>query len=40
MLAKGKLKPRIGTKLPLRDAAKAHEMMEKGEVLAKLVLVP
>jgi NADPH2:quinone reductase len=40
MLARGKLRPRIGLKLPLRDAAKAHEMMEKGEVLAKLVLVP
>jgi NADPH2:quinone reductase len=40
LLAKGKLKPRIGAKLPLRDAARAHEMMERGEVLAKLILVP
>ena len=28
MLAKGQLKPRIGARLNLADAAKAHEMME------------
>jgi NADPH:quinone reductase len=40
MLAAGKLKPRIHAKLPLADAVRAHEMLEGGEVLGKLLLVP
>ena len=40
MLAAGKLKPRILAKLPLAEAARAHEMLEGGEVLGKLLLVP
>jgi len=40
MLAAGKLKPRIHAKLPLTEAARAHEMLEAGEVLGKLLLVP
>jgi NADPH:quinone reductase len=40
MLAAGKLKPRIHAKLPLTEAARAHEMLEGGEVLGKLLLVP
>jgi NADPH2:quinone reductase len=40
MLAAGKLKPRIHAKLPLAEAARAHEMLEAGEVLGKLLLVP
>jgi NADPH2:quinone reductase len=40
MLAAGKLKPRIHAKLPLAEAARAHEMLEGGEVLGKLLLVP
>jgi len=40
MLAAGKLKPRIHGRLPLADAARAHEMLEGGEVLGKLLLVP
>jgi NADPH:quinone reductase len=40
MLAAGKLKPRIYAKLPLSQAAQAHEMLEGGEVLGKLLLVP
>jgi NADPH2:quinone reductase len=40
MLAAGKLRPRIYTKLPLTQAARAHEMLEGGEVLGKLLLTP
>ena len=40
MLAAGKLSPRIHAKLPLAEAARAHEMLEGGEVLGKLLLVP
>ena len=40
MLAAGKLKPRIHARFPLAEAARAHEMLEGGEVLGKLLLVP
>ena len=40
MLAAGKLRPRIHARLPLADAVKAHEMLESGAVLGKLLLVP
>ncbi len=40
MLAAGKLRPRIYAKLPLTQAARAHEMLENGEVLGKLLLTP
>lgn len=40
MLAAGKLHPRIHARLPLTDAAHAHEMLESGVVLGKLLLVP
>ncbi len=40
MLAAGKLRPRIYAKLPLAQAARAHEMLEGGEVLGKLLLTP
>ena len=40
MLAAGKLHPRIHTRLPLADAVRAHEMLESGAVLGKLLLVP
>jgi NADPH2:quinone reductase len=40
MLAAGKLHPRIHARLPLNEAARAHEMLEGGEVLGKLLLVP
>ena len=40
MLAAGKLHPRIYAKLPLTQAARAHEMLEGGEVLGKLLLTP
>ncbi len=40
MLAAGKLKPRIHARLPLAQAARAHEMLESGEVMGKLLLRP
>src|ERR1700722_10366444 len=40
MRAAGKLNPRIHARLPLTEAARAHEMLEGGEVLGKLLLVP
>jgi NADPH2:quinone reductase len=40
MLAAGKLHPRIYARLPLAQAARAHAMLEGGEVLGKLLLVP
>ena len=40
MLAAGKLHPRIHARLPLTEAVKAHEMLESGAVLGKLLLVP
>ena len=40
MLAAGKLHPRIHSRLPLADAVRAHEMLESGTVLGKLLLVP
>ena len=40
MLAAGKLHPRIHARLPLTDAVRAHEMLESGTVLGKLLLVP
>lgn len=40
MLAAGKLHPRIHARLPLAEAARAHELLESGAVLGKLLLVP
>jgi NADPH:quinone reductase len=40
MLAAGKLHPRIHAALPLAQAARAHEMLESGAVLGKLLLRP
>ena len=40
MLAAGKLHPRIHAVLPLAEAARAHEMLESGAVLGKLLLRP
>jgi NADPH2:quinone reductase len=38
LVSEGKVKPHIGATLDLKDAAKAHEMMAKGEVIGKIVL--
>jgi NADPH:quinone reductase len=40
MLATGKLHPRIYARLPLADARRAHELLESGAVLGKLLLQP
>ena len=40
LLAAGKLRPRIHARLPLADAARAHEILESGAVLGKLLLQP
>jgi NADPH2:quinone reductase len=40
MLAAGKLHPRIHGHLPLAEAKRAHEMLESGAVLGKLLLWP
>jgi NADPH2:quinone reductase len=40
LLASGKIKPLISVRLPLAEAARAHEMIESGRVLGKLVLKP
>jgi NADPH:quinone reductase len=40
MLAAGKLHPRIHARLPLSEATRAHEMLESGEVVGKLLLLP
>ena len=39
-LVAGKIEPAISVRLRLAEAAKAHAMMERGEVLGKLVLKP
>jgi NADPH2:quinone reductase len=40
MLARGELHPRIFARLKLREARRAHEMLESGAVLGKLLLQP
>lgn len=40
LLAAGKIKPRIGARLPLAKASDAHRLLEDGAVLGKIVLHP
>jgi NADPH2:quinone reductase len=40
LMAKGALKPGIHARLPLADARKAHEMLEAGIVIGKILLKP
>ena len=40
LLSAGKIKPIIYATLPLEDAAKGHAMMEAGEPIGKIILVP
>jgi NADPH2:quinone reductase len=40
LIADGKLKPRVSNVLPLAEAARAHQLIEAGHVLGKIVLVP
>jgi NADPH:quinone reductase-like Zn-dependent oxidoreductase len=40
LLSKSQIQPVIGAKLPLREAARANEMLEKAQVSGKIVLLP
>ncbi len=40
LLATGSINPAISVRLPLAEAARGHAMMERGEILGKLVLKP
>jgi NADPH:quinone reductase len=40
MLGSGRIHPRIHARLPLADAIRAHELLESGAVLGKLLLQP
>ena len=39
-LAAGRIRPLIHDRLPLAEAARAHELLESGEVIGKLLLKP
>jgi NADPH2:quinone reductase len=39
LVSEGRLKPVVGTTLPLADVARAHEMVEGRHVTGKVVLV-
>ena len=39
LLGAGKLKPRIGAKFPLLEAAQANELLESGQASGKIVLL-
>ncbi|NDK31140.1 NAD(P)H-quinone oxidoreductase [Nesterenkonia haasae] len=40
MVADGRIAPVVHTVLPMKDAAEAHRMLGRGEVIGKLVLTP
>jgi NADPH2:quinone reductase len=40
LVADGRIRPRLFKALPLADAARAHQLMESGEVFGKVVLLP
>jgi len=40
LLEAGRVRPIVADVLPLADAARAHERLERGEVIGKLVLAP
>jgi NADPH2:quinone reductase len=40
MLSDGEITPRISARMPLADAADAHRLLESGDVIGKVVLVP
>jgi NADPH2:quinone reductase len=39
-LVAGKIRPAISVRLPLRDAARAHEMLESRQAVGKIILKP
>jgi NADPH:quinone reductase len=40
LLKDGKIKPRVGARLAMREAAEAHRLLEQGQVAGKIVLRP
>jgi len=40
LLAERQIQPLIASRLPLRDAPRANEMLEKAQVSGKIVLLP
>jgi NADPH2:quinone reductase len=40
LLANGAIKPAIGVRLPLSDARRAHELLDAGQALGKILLIP
>ena len=40
LLAAGEIQPLIHARLPLAEAARAHAMLESGEVIGKIVMKP
>lgn len=40
MLSRREIQPVIAARLPLRDAPRAHELLEKAQVIGKIVLLP
>jgi NADPH:quinone reductase-like Zn-dependent oxidoreductase len=40
LLSSGKVKPAIGEVLPLAEAGRAHELIESGKAMGKVVLTP
>jgi len=40
LYAQGEISPRIGATFPLRDARKAHELLESRNNIGKIVLIP
>ena len=39
LLAAGKIKPSVAARIPLTEAARAHELLERGGYAGKVVLV-
>jgi NADPH:quinone reductase-like Zn-dependent oxidoreductase len=39
-LADGAIRPQVHARLPLKDARRAHEMIEAREVIGKILLKP
>jgi NADPH2:quinone reductase len=40
LMAAGRLRPPPATVMPLAEAARAHELMEAGRTMGKIVLAP
>jgi acryloyl-coenzyme A reductase len=40
LVAAGRITPRIGAVLPLREVAKAHALVESGEIAGRVVMIP